>query len=176
MGVLYRVSAQTAVNDERVAIIFGFITLALALAVFTSCRTFVSLLMRAGIKKPADNKIYRTFNKYHMYYWWFFGVSVLAHVMMSTFHTGLPKAGDPDAGIHWTILILGLGGVISSGVLFSTCRISQTLLAPAIPKLSLTNKAYASYFKYHAYYWWALALLVAAHFAAGYIHVGFWPG
>ena len=101
------VSASAAVYGERTAIVLGFATLVLALAAFASCRTFASVLTRLGAKDPARNKAYRAFNRYHLYYWWFFGVAVLAHVMMATFHTGLPKAGDPDAGIHWVILGLG---------------------------------------------------------------------
>lgn len=176
MSVLYQVSAQTAIYSERVAIVLGFVTLVLVLALFVSCRTFVSLVTRLGAKDPSRLEVYRRFNKYHMYYWWFFGVSVLSHVMMATLHTGLPQAGDPDAAIHWTILILGLFGAFSSVVLFSSCRISPRLLAPTVPKLSFANRSYRSFFGYHSYYWWAFILFVAAHFAAGYLHAGIWPG
>ena len=174
MSVLYD-SAQASVYSERTAIILGFVTLALALAAFASCRTFVSLLTRLGVKNPTRSQAYRGFNRYHLYYWWFFGVAFLAHVMMATFHTGLPEAGDPDAGVHWAILILGLASGISSVAVFASCRILPRLLAPTVPKLSLTNKPYRSFFGYHSYYWLALVLLVAAHFLTVYLHTGAWP-
>ncbi len=176
MIALFEISNQSAIYNERVAIILGLATLTLALAAFTSCRTFVSLLTRLGVRNPTDNVAYQTFNKRHLYYWWFFGVLALAHVMMSTFHTGLPEAGDPDAGVHWIILALGLASALSGVALFSSCRLSPKLLAPVIPKLSLASQAYRSFFGYHSHYWWVFAVLVAVHFAASYLHAGIWPG
>ncbi len=169
------VSAQASVYGERTAIVFGFVTLALALAAFASCRTFASILTRLGAKYPSQNRAYRAFNRYHLYYWWFFGVAVLAHVMMATFHTGLPEAGDPDSGVHWAILALGLTSGISSLGVFGSCRVLPRLLAPKLPGLSLANSSYRSFFGYHAYYWLVLALLVAGHFMAVYLHAGVWP-
>ena len=132
--------------------------------------------MRFGLKNPTKNKAYQSFYRHHTFYWWFFGVSLVSHIMMGTLHTGLPQAGDPDASIHWIILILGLAGALSALALFSSCRASPRLLAPAIPKLSFASKTYKSFFSYHSYYWGALALLVAGHFAVSYIHAGIWPG
>jgi hypothetical protein len=128
--MLFDISLQPAVYNERIAIILGLVTLVLALAIFASCRTFVSLLQRLGLENPSQNKFYQGFYKYHLYYWWGFGVSLLAHVMMVTLHTGLPKSGDPDAGVHWVILILGLASAVSGVVLFFSCRILPRLLAP----------------------------------------------
>ena len=176
MNILHEVISQTAVSNERIAIILGFITLTLALAAFASCRTFVSLLAKFGIKTLARSKTYQKFNKYHMFYWWFFGVAVLAHVLMAILHTGLPKPGDPDAWIHWIILILGFGSALSGVALFLSCRISPRLFARTIPKLSLTNKTYAAFFKYHSYYWWIFTIFVIAHFVVVYLHAGIWPG
>jgi hypothetical protein len=175
LAVLFATEDQAAVNAERTAIVLGFATLAFALALFASCRTFASLLVRLGVKNPAQNRAYRALGKYHMYYWWFFGVSVLSHVIMATFHTGLPQANDPDAAAHWTVWLLGLASAFSGAALFSSCRISPRLLAPTIPTLSLTNKVYRSFFGRHAFYWLALALFVAAHFIASYLHAGLWP-
>jgi hypothetical protein len=174
--MLFDISSQPAVYNERIAIILGLVTLVLALAIFASCRTFVSLLQRLGLENPSQNKFYQGFYKYHLYYWWGFGVSLLAHVMMVTLHTGLPRSGDPDAGVHWVILILGLASAVSGVVLFFSCRILPRLLAPKTPRLSLSNKAYKTFFTYHTYHWWTFALFVAAHFIISYIHAGVWPG
>lgn len=176
MNVSFQISAQAAVYNERIAISLGFVTLALALAIFISCRSFVTLLMRFGLKNPTKNKAYQSFYRYHTYYWWFFGVSVVSHIMMATLHTGLPQAGDPDAGIHWIILILGLMSALSGLALFASCRAYSRLLTPAIPKLSFTGRTYKSFFSYHSYYWLVFALLVAGHFVVSYLHAGIWPG
>lgn len=160
---------------ERIAIIIGVVTLCTALAAFGTCRTFISLLTWMGVRNPVHSRLYQAFNKFHLYYWWFFGIFVLAHLMMAVIHTGLPKAGDPDAGVHWIILGLGLASMFSGITLFFSCRVSPRLFSPKIPSLSLSNKAYRSFFKYHAYYWIIFMLLVAAHFAVVYVHAGIWP-
>ena len=51
----------TAIYNERTAIVLGFVTLILLLAVFFSCRTFISLLQKLGVNNPTDNRFYRTF-------------------------------------------------------------------------------------------------------------------
>jgi cytochrome b561 len=175
MNALFQISGQATVLSERIAIILGFITLGSAMATFASCRTFVSLLLRLGAGNPIHNKVYQSFNRYHGYYWWAFGVSVLTHIMMAIFHTGLPQAGDPDAGTHWIILILGMTTAIMGIVLFFSCRITPKLLAPLKSKSSRIDKIHRSFLRFHPYFWWVFVLLAAAHFAAAYLHAGLWP-
>ena len=173
--ILFQIAGTAAVYNERIAIILGVITLLAAIATFTSCKTLFYILNFFEID-PVQNKAYQSFSHFHSYYWFIFGVALLAHLMMAVFHTGLPQAGDPDAGIHWTILILGFVGMLSTTVLFTTCRISPRLLAPESPALSLKNKIYRKVFKYHSYYWVAFVVLIAGHFAASYVHAGIWLG
>jgi cytochrome b561 len=174
-NMIPQVSSQTALYNERIAIVFGIVTLLFGLATFVSCRTFVSLFVRLGLGDISNNKIYRAFNRYHLYYWWFFGILLIAHIMMATLHTGLPQSDDPDAGIHWIILVLGLAAGLTGIVVFFSCRVLPKLLGRTKPRFSLTNKMYRSFFIYHAYYWWLFILLVTAHFTVSFLHVGFWP-
>jgi hypothetical protein len=175
MNTISQIAGQGTIDNERIVIVFGLVTLIFALAAFISCRTFVSLLVHFRLGNPSGNKVYQAFNKYHGYYWWIFGVLLLAHILMATLHTGLPVSGDPDAGIHWAILILGLVAGLNGVVVFFSCRVLPKLLAPAKSKFSLTDKVYGSFFKYHAWYWWLFILLAAAHFAVSYLHAGVWP-
>lgn len=170
-----QVSSQ-AIYNERLAILLGVITLACALATFASCRSCVSLFNHIGLKNLTQIKGYQSFYKYHTYYWWVFGVVLLSHIMMATVHSGLPQAGDPDAGIHWVILLVGMGGALSALALFSSCRVSPRLLAPTAPKISLANKTYRTFFNLHSYYWWILAAFIAGHFTVSFLHAGIWPG
>jgi hypothetical protein len=170
------VTASTAAfYNERVAIVLGIITLLLALAVFASCRTFVTTLARIGIKNIAANPAYRAFNKWHLYYWWFFGVFVLAHLTMGTIHTGLPQSGDPDAPVHWAILGLGLSSVFAGTTVFLSCRVTPKLVSHRIPKLSLNNKNYLEFFRNHAYFWLIFVIMAAAHIGVVFQHAGIWP-
>ncbi len=173
---LFEIASPSAVINERIAIILGVITLVLAVSVFASCRTFLSILKFFGLKFSSENKVYRAFNKFHLWYWWLFGVSLVAHIMMAVFHTGLPQAGDPDAGTHWTILALGLSAGILTGVLFASCRFFPRLLTPKKPGSLLKNVTYNMFYRYHNYYWLLLLLVVAGHFTLSYLHAGIWPG
>lgn len=169
------ITGPTAIYNERIAIIMGIFTLMLALAVFLSCRTFFSLAHLLGWKTPGENKIYRVFNKYHVWYWWLFGVSLVAHIMMSVVHTGLPQAGDPDAGIHWIILILGLASAILAVIIFASCRFLPRVLSAQKSGGLLKNVRYNLFYRYHNYYWLLLLLMVAAHFTVSFLHAGIWP-
>jgi len=164
-----------AIYDERVAVVLGFLTLFSLLAVFLSCRSFLAVMNRMGLEGVTNSKAYRRFYQYHAYYWWIFGALILSHFMMAVLHTGLPKAGDPDSPIHWAILLLGLGAALGAGALFVSCRIMPRLITLATSKNPMTSVAFKGFFKLHAYYWWIILLLVVAHFAASYLHTGFWP-
>jgi hypothetical protein len=168
-------STGSAVYNERISIILGIITLLLALAVFVSCRTFLSLMHVFGWKNPGENKIYRMFNKLHLWYWWLFGVTLVAHIMMSVIHTGLPQAGDPDAGVHWAILGLGLVSAVMAVLVFSSCRFVPRLLSVQKPDSLLKNVTYNLFYRKHNYYWPLLLVMVAAHFTISFLHAGIWP-
>jgi hypothetical protein len=176
VNIAFQISGQATIYNERVAVFLGFASLLLVLTIFATCRTFGSLLSQAGLASITRSHAYQTLGRYHLYYWWFFGVTVLAHLMMAVFHTGLPVAGDRDTGIHWTILAAGLASGISGTTLFLSCRVSPRLLSPALPQLTQANKLFGAFFRKHSYYWLALGVLLITHVLAAYLHVGFWPG
>jgi hypothetical protein len=174
--MLFQPADMTAIYNERLAIIFGLITLTSGLAAFFSCRTCVNWLIRIGMKNPLNNKGYSAFYKYHIYYWWSFGVLLVAHILVAVIHTGLPQAGDSDANIHWMILGFGLFSAITAVFLFSSCRIVPRLISRVKPGNPLKNLRYRSFFGFHSYFWGVLALLVVLHFVIAYNHAGVWPG
>jgi len=164
-----------AVIDERVAIIFGFSTLAFGLATVASCRSFVWLLNHAGLTTLARSAAFQAFYRRHGAYWFIFGGLLAAHLTLALVHTGLPQAGDPDAPLHWAILAAGLSaGLVAAGS-FASCRL--------LPRL-LTGRAldpagrggYRRFSRFHGHYWWLFVLIAAGHFAAAYSHAGIWPG
>jgi hypothetical protein len=173
--ILLQASPAAAANNERLAIILGLLSLSCAVAVFASCRTCRSLISRLGIEDPGRFKGYSLFYQNHIYYWWAFGVLLVAHFMVAVLHTGLPQAGDPDANSHWLILGLGIVSAISAFSLFSSCRVLPRLVRMATPKKPLDNLFYRSFNQYHNYYWIVVACLAVAHFIAGFAHSGIWP-
>jgi hypothetical protein len=174
--ILFHATGVNAVPTERAAIVLGLITLVLSLMVFASCRSCVSWLGRIGLTNLVQNRIYRTFYRYHAYYWWLLGISLLSHLMMAVIHTGWPQADDPDAGLQWASLAVGFVNLGLVLTLFSSCRISPRLIEMAKPDLSVANRGFRRFFQHHSYYWGILLLVVAGHIAAGYLHAGIWPG
>jgi hypothetical protein len=167
--------AANAVYNERLAIVLGLITLGLGIAAFLSCRTFASLFKLMGAKNGLGNRIYWSFTNYHLYYWWAFGVFLVAHLMVAVLHTGLPRAGDPDAGLHWLILLFGIFSAGSSSMIFASCRVLPRLSAMLTPRDPFSNSGYRWIFQHHAYYWLVFGLLTATHFVVAYNHAGIWP-
>ena len=173
--MLYQAADTVGINNERISIVLGLVTLLFILTTFASCRTCFSWLTLLGVKNLLKSKGYQTFSKYHSVYWWLFGVAIVSHVFIAIGHTGFPQIGDPDAGAHWIILIPGFVGALSSLTIFSSCRAFPRLIAPTTSRFSLTGKTYRTFFKYHAYYWLVLWALITLHFTAGYLHAGLWP-
>ncbi len=176
LTILFQAAGSSAIYNERLAIVFGLVTLGLGLATFLSCRICLGWLKKLGFKDPVRAGWYGPFYKYHLYYWWGLGIALVAHLMVALVHTGLPQAGDPDAGVHWAILGLGLLSAISTSVVFFSCRVMPRLVAMATRGEPWNSTRYRTYNHYHAYYWLMAGFLVAGHFAASFSHAGLWPG
>ena len=161
--------------EERSAVALGFVTLAFALATFVSCRSCLTFLGRLGIKNLTETRRYRAFYRYHGYYWSAFLITLPVHLILALVHTGLPMAGDPDAPVHWVILSFALASVVSTGVVFSSCRSLVRVFALMMKRRPLINPSYRVFYGYHAYFWAVLMLAIAGHFAAANVHIGFWP-
>lgn len=172
--MLFQITGGQEVYLERVALALGWSSAVFALATVISCRSFVTLTNFLIRKNPMKIGAYQSFYKYHSYYWWVFGVSIVAHITTAVSHTGLPAFGDPDALTHLTILLVGFGGVLSNLVVFFSCRICTRLLAPFMPKSTFQSETYKLFFKYHSYIWWVFGALVAGHITAAFLHVGLW--
>jgi len=169
------ISGNIGLYDERLTVVLGFVTLAAALATFVSCRTCLSFLGRFGLKINMDAGWYRSFYRLHGYYWWVFVMGLILHFLTAVMHTAIPKAGDPDAPIHWAILGFALGAAVTTGAVLFSCRSTAGLWNTFTGKTPVNNKKFFSFYRYHSYYWLVLALAVAGHFAASYIHIGVWP-
>jgi hypothetical protein len=165
-----------SVTNERIAIILGFITLTLALTVFASCRICLMTFKRLGLSKPLESAAYQRFYSFHSYYWWLFGVFLLSHLSQALIHTGLPQAGDPDAGAHWIILGFGFCGMLTSATTFLSCRLFFRLSGMLKIRQIARSSAFLAFYRPHTYYWLLFFLLVAAHFAEAFRHAGVWPG
>jgi cytochrome b561 len=174
--MLFASAGNSPVYEERLAIVLGILTLVSALAAFISCRTCLGWLTRLGVKDITQNRPYAWFYKWHLYYWWSFGVFVVAHLMVAVVHTGLPQAGDPDAPVHWWILGLGLFSALSGILIFFSCRIMPRLMTMLRSSNPLERPSYRSFTRGHSYYWASMGLLVLGHFLVAFNHAGIWPG
>jgi hypothetical protein len=174
--MVYAIADSSLVYNERLAIVLGLLTFLMAFASFLSCRSCLSWLKYLRLPDPSGIKSYSSFYKYHLYYWWAFGIFLISHVLVAVGHTGLPQTGDPDARAHWIILGFGLFSALTSTLVFSSCRVLPRLAAMTARGNLFNHSVYKIIFKYHPYYWALFILLAVVHFAAGYNHSGVWPG
>jgi cytochrome b561 len=166
---------STALYGERLAVGLGFGTLLFSLATFTTCRSFSGLIRRVTKTNLTDFSWYRRYNSLHGYFWWFFVFIFALHLMAAVMHTAIPKAGDPDAGIHWFILSFGLAALVSTTVTLWSCRSWVSLMGMFTTNNLLQHKMYKTFYSAHAVFWLVLLAAIAGHFISAYIHVGFWP-
>jgi hypothetical protein len=173
MNAIVQTSAAGLYN-ERLAIVLGFITLLLALAVLASCRV-VPIVMNILHKDPMQSHFYQTFYKWHAYLWWVFGTMLLLHLSTAFIHTGFPVPGDPDAPIHWVILGAALGSLLFFFIVLASCRSIVTFINVLAGKNPLQNRFFKWFYARHGLYWWLFALIFLVHISAAGIHTGVWP-
>ena len=129
MSQPFQIVGDLGLYYERIAVSLGFATLIAGLATFASCRSLVSLVTRYAHASLLENRAYRSFYKYHAYYWWSLLIIMAIHLASAAMHTGLlPAAGDPDALAHWLILGFAFGSLPSSSIEFASCRSFASLI------------------------------------------------
>ncbi len=173
--MLQTTTSGAALYGERLAVVLGFVTLALALATFVSCRSCLSFLGHLGLRSPIDTSWYRAFYKYHGYYWYLFLFVLVLHLGTALMHTAVPVAGDPDSQIHWIILSFGFASFASVGSVLSSCRSFVGLLDLFMEAGPLDSRRFRAFYRYHSYYWMILLGAIAGHVASAYLHTGIWP-
>lgn len=178
MGLLiasiYHLSISLAVYNERLAIILGFLSLALTLATFFSCRSFVAFVNFLGVKNPNKNRIYNSFFKHHSIYWWGLLLVLTLHLLVAVMHISFNDPTEADAYLHPYILLAGAVALIVVLVIYTSCRSFSGLLNLINGKSPLSGKVFASLYRLHNLYWIVLLAIVAIHFTLVYLHTGIW--
>lgn len=168
-------AAQPPATIHHVILVLGVLSGISATATVFSCRSFVSSLASLFGIDVLKSKLYGSFFRYHGFYWWALGVTLMSHLLMATSHTGLiPLPGDPDGWIHLTILALGVVAAVTISADFLTCRISPKLLAPYLRSKPMESWKFRLFYGWHGYLWWAFIAVVGAHIVVGILHAGWW--
>jgi hypothetical protein len=165
----------TAVYNERLAIILGFITLLSVVLTAITCRSFISLLSGFGIKRPLDSTLFSKIYNLHPYFWWGLWIVLLLHILVAIFHLEIPTPDDVDAFIHWVILALALLSLIFLVLLLLSCRIIPLFWKFISRNNLLTSNIYKSFYRLHSYLWWPFLASVVGHVITSFIHTGVWP-
>ncbi len=177
MDPSFQIASGVGLYAERLAVSLGFATFLAGVATFTSCRSFVSLLNRRGHQGFTESKGFRTFYKYHSYYWWSFEIILVVHILASLMHTGLvPSPGDPDASQHLHVIESAGAVFVLVVVQFVSCRTFAGLVDLVTQKPPLTWRLYRGFYKYHSYYWILFAVVLIGHITLSSLHTHFWPG
>jgi len=167
-------SGDLGLYGERLAVALGFVTLTLFVGMALTCRSFVSLTKSLGIGRFTTSRAYQSFFKLHSFFWYGFFLVLFLHMLTGLMHTELPRAGDPDAGIHLVILIFAASVFVSVGLTFANCRTFAGILGVFRGETLFTG-GYRTFYRFHAYFWIVLLVSLIGHLTASYIHVGFWP-
>jgi hypothetical protein len=169
-----RIPTAAALNNEHTAIILGYLTLLSAIMLLASCRVIPSILHRFH-QDPMKSRFYRAFNKWHNYYWWIFGITLILHFMTAFFHTSFPVSSDPEAPVHWVILALGFSSLLFFIMVLFSCRIITTFWDYFAGKSPMGNSFVKWFYSRHGLWWWLFILSFVAHVAVAYAHTGIWP-
>ena len=81
--------------------------------------------------------------------------------------------GTPlDIYIHWMILALGIGILISGIAVITTCRSVAGFFHLLQGTGSFKTRFYSVYFRFHSYYWVAFFLILVLHLMVTIVHIG----
>lgn len=138
--------------------------------VFTTCRSFT---LRFLLNKSSNNlfgKLYSMVQRYHSYYWVFFWMLLILHLMVTVTHVGFPAQGVPYIGAHWSVFITATVNLLMTFVVFSTCKsfISLTRIFSDIDPLR--NKMFQKYYRLHTWLWLLWLISICVHIGFGMYH------
>jgi hypothetical protein len=171
---LLQIAIDVGVYNERLSIILGFLTLFLTLAVFFSCRTFISLINWLGVKNPLNNGLYTAYFKYHSLYWYGLIFILVLHPIVGIMHVVFIDSADPDAFLHKWVLISGAVALAAALIILVSCRSLAAFLGFITGKNLLAGKSFAAFYRLHPLIWLSLVIMVVLHFTFSYLHTGVW--
>jgi hypothetical protein len=126
------------------------------------------------VKNPSGNPRYRSFFKYHSFYWWGFMFLLILHLLVGVMHISYRQPADPDAYLHIYIFLTGGMAFIVTLIVYLSCRSFTFFLNLVTGKNSLSGNLFTKVYHFHNYYWIMLVLIAIAHFTFGYLHTGVW--
>ena len=144
----------------------GIGILVFGIAVFTSCRSFSSILDLKLSKNTLWMRIYRVYSRYHSSYWNVFWIILTLHLLTTGLHLGLPMVGEPYFRAQQMTLFTAIGNLVFLLIILTSCR----TVAFFISKNPLANNTYKRLYKYHSYFWWFLLGSLGGHIMFGMIH------
>ena len=151
MAVHLQIAGGLGIYYERIAVTLGFATLLAIVATFVSCRSFISLIGRYAHMNLMENTLYKSFYRYHAYYWWLFLIVLVIHIMSATIHTELlPGHDDPDALEHWMIIGFALSTLAVISIQFFSCRSFASLAGLFTRKNPVKFRLYSIFYKFHS--------------------------
>jgi hypothetical protein len=81
------------------------------------------------------------------------------------------KGSIQDIYIHWLVLLLGIGVLLSGIAIFTSCRSFAKFFNLPYTKNQVLNRAYKEYFRYHSMYWIIFLNLLIVHLMVTITHV-----
>jgi hypothetical protein len=148
----------------------GIGILASAGSVLFSCRSVAAVLRLLSHANSWHDRLYRGFFRYHAYYWAVFGFILAFHLMVTTVHVGVPVTGEIVHLAHVIVFVTSITNIVLMLVVLTSCRTVNRLIASWSSRSPLSSSIYSGFYRYHAVYWWLLALSLGGHIVSGMVH------
>jgi hypothetical protein len=148
----------------------GIGILVFGIAVITTCRSVAGFFHLLNDKNTLGAKIYRTYFRFHSYYWVAFGTFLVFHLMVTIVHVGVPSAGEPFYLAHQLVFYTAITNFLLTAVVFTSCKSFLSLASLFSSKNPLSRGGFKKFYRYHSVFWWMLAASFIVHITAGIIH------
>ena len=148
----------------------GIGILASAGAVLFSCRSVAAVFHLLSPATSWHDRLYRGFFRFHAYYWAVFGFILAFHLMVTTVHVGIPVPGEIVHLAHVIVFTTSITNIVLLLVVLTSCRTVNKLIVTFTSQNPLGSSIYSGFYRYHAVYWWLLALSLGGHIVSGMVH------
>jgi hypothetical protein len=140
------------------------------IAVITTCRNFAGFFHLLQGKDSFKTRLYKTYFKFHSYYWVAFFLLLVLHLLVTIPHIGLPSPGEPFKLAHWVAFYSSIVNFLLVLAVFTSCRSFLSLYDLFGAKNPLDGNFFKRFYNFHAILWLLLMASVITHIISGIIH------
>jgi hypothetical protein len=148
----------------------GIGILVFGIAVITTCRSVAGYFHLLQDQDSLKMRVYKTYFRFHSYYWVAFGLFLTFHLMVTVVHVGIPSAGEPYFLAHQLVFYTAITNFLLTLIVFTSCKSFLNFVGIFSSRNLLSANGFKKFYRFHSIFWWLLCVSFIVHISAGIAH------